>query len=222
MNAPSLSHVEIAPGKAGRRRRFYELTKRLVDLTVSGALLVVLFPLVCACALAVSLTSPGPVIYTTRRLGKNGRPFKLYKFRSMHQDAPDLRNPDGSSFTGADDPRVTPVGRILRQTSLDELPQLLNVLRGDMSLVGPRPDQVDQLRYYTRSERTKLAVKPGITGLAQISGRNAIAWKVRKALDVEYVKRQSILLDLIIMCKTVPYVLQREGVNSPATYSQGI
>jgi lipopolysaccharide/colanic/teichoic acid biosynthesis glycosyltransferase len=102
------------------------------------------------------------------------------------------------------------------------LPQLWNVLRGDMSLVGPRPDQVDQIRYYTEAEKVKLAVKPGITGLAQISGRNAIAWETRKVLDAEYVKRQSFLLDLVILCKTIPYILKREGVNSPAATSQEV
>ncbi len=126
------------------------------------------------------------------------------------------RNPDGSAFAGETDPRVTPVGRILRRTSLDELPQLFNVLKGDMSLVGPRPDQVDQLRYYTDRERKKLEVRPGITGLAQISGRNSITWEQRKALDVEYVERKSFWLDLRILLKTLPYFILRKDIHTDA------
>jgi lipopolysaccharide/colanic/teichoic acid biosynthesis glycosyltransferase len=202
--------------------RAHALLKRMVDVILSSLAIVMLFPVGVLCALAVFLTSRRPVIYTTRRLGKNGKPFTLYKFRSMSVGAPDWRNSDGSSFNSDKDPRVTPVGRFLRQTSLDELPQLLNVMLGDMSLVGPRPDQEDQLRYYTEPEKAKLLVKPGITGLAQISGRNSIAWEVRKALDVEYVKRQSILLDLVIMCRTISYVLKREGVNGSAASSQEV
>jgi lipopolysaccharide/colanic/teichoic acid biosynthesis glycosyltransferase len=134
----------------------------------------------------------------------------------MAYNAPDLRNADGSAYTGQEDPRVTRVGRFLRKTSLDELPQLLNVLRGEMSLVGPRPDQVDQLRYYTEEEKRKLLVKPGITGLAQISGRNNISWEHRKALDVEYVERQSFWLDLCILAKTIPYVILGKDINTDA------
>jgi lipopolysaccharide/colanic/teichoic acid biosynthesis glycosyltransferase len=132
----------------------------------------------------------------------------------MYDNAPDARNPDGSAYTGEGDPRVTRLGSLLRKTSLDELPQLFNVLRGEMSLVGPRPDQLDQLRYYTETEKRKLNVKPGITGLAQISGRNNISWERRKALDVEYVDRQSFWLDLTILAKTLPYVLFRRDVNT--------
>ena len=131
----------------------------------------------------------------------------------MYDNPPDRRNADGSAYTGDDDPRVTRVGRFLRRTSLDELPQLFNVLRSDMSLVGPRPDQVDQLCYYTETEKRKLDVKPGITGLAQVSGRNNITWDRRKALDVECVDRQSFWFDLTILAKTIPYVLLRRDVN---------
>jgi lipopolysaccharide/colanic/teichoic acid biosynthesis glycosyltransferase len=214
--------IALFKAKGGGGRRFYFVMKRLLDVMVSGLAMLVLFPVGCACALAVLLSSRGPAIYKARRMGKNGRPFPLYKFRSMVVGAPDWRNSDGSAFTSDRDPRVTPVGRFLRQTSLDELPQLWNVLRGDMSLVGPRPDQVDQIRYYTEAEKVKLAVKPGITGLAQISGRNAIAWETRKVLDAEYVKRQSFLLDVAILCKTIPYILKREGVNGPTATRQEV
>ncbi len=146
---------ETADGKVRETGTAQRLLKRAIDLGVSSLLLGLLFPLGCACALAIRITSPGPVIFRTRRLGRDARPFNLYKFRSMRVDAPDWRNPDGSTFNSDDDPRVTPVGRFLRKTSLDELPQLINVALGQMSLVGPRPDQVDQLQYYTGQGQTE-------------------------------------------------------------------
>lgn len=129
-------------------------------------------------------------------------------------NTPDIRNPDGSAFSSSNDPRVTPVGRFIRKTSLDELPQFLNVLVGHMSLVGPRPDQLDQIRFYTKEEERKLLVKPGLTGLAQISGRNLIQWSERKALDVRYVDQRSFWLDMKILFLTVPYVLLARGIHS--------
>jgi undecaprenyl phosphate N,N'-diacetylbacillosamine 1-phosphate transferase len=188
--------------------------KRLLDLLVAGGLLFFCCPLLLLCALAVRASSHGPVFFTQLRLGRFGRPFLIYKLRTMYNSAPDMRYPDGSTFGRPDDPRITRVGHFLRKTSLDELPQLANVLQGDMSLVGPRPDQLDQLRYYTEPEKRKLNVKPGITGLAQINGRNNISWERRKALDVEYVDRQSFWLDLRILAKTIPYVLLRRDVNT--------
>jgi len=187
---------------------------RIRDVTIAFVLLLLFSPVLLLCALAVLLSSPGPALFRQRRLGLHARPFTLLKFRTMIRDAPDLRNGDGSAYTGAHDRRVTRVGRILRKASLDELPQLFNVLRGEMSLVGPRPDQVDQIRFYTEKEMRKLDVKPGITGLAQISGRNNISWERRKALDVEYAGRQSFWLDLSILARTIPYVLLRKDIHS--------
>lgn len=187
--------------------------KRVADIIISFVTLVVLSPLLLLVALAVRFTSPGPAFFRQRRLGKDGVPFTLCKFRSMFVDVPDIRNPDGSTYNAQDDPRVTPVGRFLRRTSLDELPQLINVLKGDMSLVGPRPDQVDQLHYYAEEEKRKLLVKPGITGRAQINGRNNIPWERRKRLDLEYVERQSLWLDLRILLRTIPYVLAQRDVS---------
>ncbi|MBI4874395.1 MAG: sugar transferase [Acidobacteria bacterium] len=197
-----------------RRHRANALMKRMMDIAVCLAALPLAGPLLLLAALAVKLTSPGPVLFTQWRLGRDGVRFRLLKLRSMAVDAPDLRNPDGSAFSGDRDPRVTPVGRFLRRTSLDELPQLLNVLRGEMSLVGPRPDQVDQLRFYTPAERRKLLVQPGLTGLAQIGGRNTISWTERKALDVEYVDRQSFRLDCAILWRTIPCVLFGKNLNT--------
>jgi lipopolysaccharide/colanic/teichoic acid biosynthesis glycosyltransferase len=188
--------------------------KRFIDLTVSAAALIALSPMLVLIAAAVRCTSRGPAIFRQRRLGQNGRPFYLCKFRSMYSGCADMRNADGSAYTADQDLRVTPFGRFLRRASIDELPQLWNVMRGDMSLVGPRPDQVDQLRYYRPEERRKLAVKPGLTGLAQISGRNSISWERRKLLDVEYVEHASLSLDLSILCKTIPYVLLRRDINA--------
>lgn len=186
--------------------------KGLIDISVASITLAVLSPLLLLIALVVRLTSPGPAIFRQQRLGKGGVPFTMYKFRTMFENAPDIRNSDGSTFNGEDDPRVTPVGCFLRRTSLDELPQLINLLKGDMSLVGPRPDQVDQLRYYTDEEKRKLLVRPGITGLAAVEVRNAATWAQRKQLDIMYVERQSLWLDLVILVRTVETVLQRKRV----------
>jgi undecaprenyl phosphate N,N'-diacetylbacillosamine 1-phosphate transferase len=186
--------------------------KRLMDISVSALALVVSFPALLIIALLVRLDSKGPSLFRQKRAGKDGEPFTCYKFRTMYVDAPDIRNLDGSTFNAKDDPRVTRIGRFLRMTSLDELPQLINILKGEMSLVGPRPDQVDQLQYYTEEEKRKLLVKPGITGLAQINGRNAVPWEQRKRLDLEYVEKQSVGLDLRILLLTIPCILRQRGI----------
>lgn len=188
--------------------------KRAVDI-VGATIALVLFgvPMIVV-ALLIKMLDPGPVFFRQARLGQHGKPFQIFKFRSMKINAPDIRNEDGSAFSGDDDPRVTKLGKFLRKTSLDELPQFINVLWGQMSLVGPRPDQVDQIQYYTEHEKQKLLVKPGITGLAQISGRNSISWEQRKELDVSYSLNHSILGDLAILVRTMPYVLLRRDVNT--------
>jgi lipopolysaccharide/colanic/teichoic acid biosynthesis glycosyltransferase len=191
--------------------------KRAVDI-VGATIALILFGIpMIVIALLIRVLDPGPVFFRQARLGKNGTPFLIFKFRSMKVNAPDIRNEDGSAFTGDNDPRVTKLGRFLRKTSLDELPQLINVFFGHMSLVGPRPDQVDQIQYYTEIEKQKLLVKPGITGLAQISGRNSISWDQRKELDVKYAQNNSVLGDLAIVARTIPYVLLRKDVNSETT-----
>jgi lipopolysaccharide/colanic/teichoic acid biosynthesis glycosyltransferase len=183
-----------------------------MDIVLSATALSVASPLLIAIAVLVRATSRGPILFKQARLGKGGKPFRIWKFRTMITNAPDIRNADGSAYSGDDDPRVTWIGRILRKTSLDEIPQLFNVLFGSMSLVGPRPDQVDQLKYYTAAEKRKLEVQPGLTGLAQISGRNSISWEQRKRFDIQYVDQQSLRLDIAIMVKTVPYVLMRKDI----------
>jgi lipopolysaccharide/colanic/teichoic acid biosynthesis glycosyltransferase len=189
-----------------------ETSKRGLDIAVATIAMVVFAPLLLLIALAIRLDSRGRVLFRQQRLGCGGVPFTLYKFRTMIENAPDFRNADGSAFNSPCDRRVTRLGRLLRSSSLDELPQLFNILSGAMSLVGPRPDQVDQSRFYSGDEWRRSLVKPGITGLAQVSGRNAILWASRKQLDLEYVARQSVLLDLKILLRTVPCVLTSRGI----------
>ena len=146
---------------------YKNLWKRVLDVVL--ALLALPFVAIAVAVFApiVHFTDKGPAFYNAQRLGKDGKPFKMYKLRSMYVNAPDIRNADGSTYNGDDDPRVTPVGRFMRKTSIDELPQILNVLKGDMSWIGPRPDPLDDLQIYTPRQRTKLQVRPGITGYSQ-------------------------------------------------------
>ena len=186
--------------------------KRLFDTVVSAAGLVFLSPILAVLAVAVRASSRGPAIYRSQRLGRGGQPFEMLKFRTMFVGTPDLRNPDRSTFNAAQDARVTSIGAWLRRTSLDELPQLWNVLRGDMSLVGPRPDLVDQLRYYDAADRQRFNVRPGITGLAQVSGRNRLTWKERRTINLEYVGSQSLVLDVRILWRTLASLMHSRNV----------
>ena len=154
----------------------------------------------------------GPVFYYAPRVGKDGRDFKMYKLRSMRVNAPDLVMEDGSTYNGADDPRMTRVGAFMRKTSLDEMPQFLNVLKGDMSVVGPRPDLRRETELYEGDEGLKLTVKPGITGYAAVYGRNSLPWHDRLKMDVEYVRTMSFPLDVKIFFKTFSTVFKQEGV----------
>jgi lipopolysaccharide/colanic/teichoic acid biosynthesis glycosyltransferase len=186
--------------------------KRALDIAVSVTALIVAAPILVVIALLIRIDSSGPIFFRQKRLGKNGWPFRIYKFRTMRRDARPLRKPDGSRLLMEMDPRVTHFGGFLRRTSLDELPQLFNILKGELSLVGPRPDEPQALELYTSRERSKLKVKPGLTGLAQINGRNAIPWEKRKQFDVEYAENFSLLLDLKVLCRTVPVVFQCAGI----------
>lgn len=181
--------------------------KRLIDLTVSAVLLIILSPLFLVTALAIRVVMGAPVLFCQTRPGRYGKPFTLYKFRSMRPEA----GADGRPL--ADATRLTPLGRILRRTSLDELPQLGNVLRGDMSLVGPRPLLPEYLPLYNAFEARRHEVRPGITGWAQVHGRNAVTWPERFALDVYYVDHRSLWLDLKILGLTILTVLRRHGIN---------
>jgi len=198
-------------------RRWQLVIKRAADVVLGGLALVALSPLLALLALLIRIESPGPAIFSQRRLGRWGQVFTIYKLRTMVDGAPMVLNPDGSTRVEDGDPRVTRLGAVLRRWGLDELPQLYNVLRGDMSLVGPRPDHDFQLPYYTERDYGKLAMRPGITSLAQVSGRNVLSWRQRMALELEYVERFSLWLDLQIAWRTVGIILRGSGVNDPAT-----
>jgi lipopolysaccharide/colanic/teichoic acid biosynthesis glycosyltransferase len=182
------------------------MIKRAFDIACSATVLVVAAPAMTALAAVIAKRMGRPVLFRQPRPGKNEQIFHLYKFRTMT----DERGPDGELLP--DGQRLTALGRFMRATSLDELPQLFNVLKGDMSLVGPRPLFVRYLPFFTEEERMRHTVRPGITGWAQINGRNEVSWDKRLAYDVWYVKNQSFLLDLQILLKTVGLVLRRQGV----------
>lgn len=187
--------------------------KRLLDIVLSMIGLPVFLVILLVCGPLIWLEDRGPVFYNAERLGRNGKIFKMYKLRSMRVNAPDIRNKDGSTFNAEDDPRVTRIGRFIRKTSLDETPQLLNVLKGDMSLVGPRPDLPDMLETLYKPEyMPRLEVRPGVTGYSQAYFRNSIELNQRFAQDMYYVEHASFWLDVRILFKTVAVVLRRESV----------
>jgi exopolysaccharide biosynthesis polyprenyl glycosylphosphotransferase len=196
------------------------LLKRTVDFVVSSVMLVGLSPLLALCALAVKTTSPGSVYFRQQRVGLNGRIFTLLKFRSMYRDAEErrkelerLNEASGPVFKMRRDPRITPVGRLLRRFSLDELPQLWNVFRGDMSLVGPRPPLPDEVRRYERWQRRRLSMKPGLTCLWQVAGRSNIGFDEWMKLDLAYIDNWSLKLDFVILLRTVPAVVLARGAR---------
>jgi lipopolysaccharide/colanic/teichoic acid biosynthesis glycosyltransferase len=189
------------------------MVKRLFDVLVSAAALLLLSPLFLGVAIAIKLSSPGPIFYRAVRVGRHGVPFKLYKFRSMVVNADKI----GAGITTAHDPRITPIGRFLRRTKLDELPQLINVLRGEMSLVGPRPEDPRYVALYTEEQRRVLRARPGMTSLASVRYRNEQAllsgddWETRYiqqimpdklAIDLQYIERATLLSDLGVLWQT--------------------
>jgi lipopolysaccharide/colanic/teichoic acid biosynthesis glycosyltransferase len=189
--------------------------KRVFDLALASVGLVVLSPLLGAIALAIRLTSRGPVFYVQERIGRDAAPFPFIKFRTMVVGA---ETQGAGILCLRDDPRVTAVGRLLRRFSLDEAPQLVNVLRGEMSVVGPRPGLAYQANAYTPVQRRRLTVLPGITGWAQVNGRNAIAWDQRIVRDIEYVERLSFAMDLRILLRTVRAVLASDSLIADRDY----
>jgi lipopolysaccharide/colanic/teichoic acid biosynthesis glycosyltransferase len=203
--------------------------KPAFDFTVALLCLVIVSPLLVAVAVLVRLTTPGPAMFRQIRIGRDNRPFMLYKFRSMYagsadevhrqyvrklltQDQPPTGGQQGL-YKLENDTRITPIGRFLRKMSIDELPQLLNVIRGDMSLVGPRPALPWEVEIIGEASAQRFLVRPGLTGLWQVSGRNALTMRQGLELDIEYVRRQSFAFDLTIMLKTVPVVLSARGVR---------
>lgn len=208
VRAPLLTVSGIEPG------RFYATVgKRAFDLSVAGLGLILLLPLLALLAVLVRLRLGTPIIFRQRRPGLNGEPFVLLKFRTMD----DSRDEHGQQKP--DDERLGAFGAFLRRTSLDELPELWNVMRGEMSLVGPRPLLMEYLSLYSPEQARRHDVRPGVTGLAQVNGRNAISWEERFALDVQYVERISLVLDVRILVRTVLEVVSHRGISAPGHVS---
>jgi lipopolysaccharide/colanic/teichoic acid biosynthesis glycosyltransferase len=211
------------------RARAARLAKRLLDLAASVVALILLSPLMVTAAALIRLTTPGPALFRQTRVGRNQRSFVLYKFRTMHDGCSDSPHreyvsallTDDNPSTGGErgcyklenDARITPLGRLLRRASIDELPQLLNVIRGEMSLVGPRPALPWEAELIEPVYRQRFGVPPGLTGLWQVSGRNYLTMRQGLELDMEYVRRQSFAFDLWILLKTVPVVLSTHGAQ---------
>ena len=185
------------------------MAKRLIDILAAAAIMIVLSPVYLLIALSICARMGWPPLFTQTRAGLKGQLFPIYKFRTM------TRAVDAAGRPLPDEVRLTALGRFLRRTSLDELPEFINVLKGDMSLVGPRPLLPEYLPHYTAEQARRHDVRPGITGLAQISGRNELGWDERFAIDVRYVDQASLLLDLKILARTVMIVLRGKGVSAP-------
>ncbi len=194
-----------------RSHSAYDTLKRGLDALGSAVLLVLLSPVMLVTALLVRLRLGSPVIFKQQRPGKDGRIFTIFKFRTM-KHSPSAK--DAVSAVGTDADRLTPFGRRLRSTSIDELPELVNVLRGDMSIVGPRPLLTEYLTRYNATQARRHEVRPGITGWAQVNGRNAVSWTQRFEMDVWYVDHRSLLLDLRVLAMTVWTALGRKGISS--------
>lgn len=193
-------------------RRIQLALKRAFDIVISLVALILLSPLIGLVALSIKLNGGGPVLYIQKRVGKDDRIFRCYKFRTMVVGA---ENKGLGLEVSKDDPRITRAGRFLRQWTLDELPQLINVLKGEMSLVGPRPGVASQVARYTPRQRRRLEVKPGMAGWAWINGRNIISWAERIELDIWYVDHRSLRLDIFTLFKALGMALRREGVYGP-------
>ncbi|MEM3871986.1 MAG: sugar transferase [Nitrososphaeria archaeon] len=188
------------------------ILKDVFDKLISFIALLILFPFFLMVAIAIKLDSKGPVLFLQERVGLNGKLFKAYKFRTMTTDAPEKTK---GKYIEKDNPYVTRVGRILRRTGIDELPQLINVLKGEMSLVGPRPTLPHQVEKYSDFQRRRLLMKPGITGWALVNGRNKLTWKERINYDIWYIDNWSFWLDIKILFKTVWVVAKGEGLYAP-------
>lgn len=219
MDTESTDFVKEDSYVVEKNKNGYEILKRLMDIVLSFFGLIILFPVFFVVAIAIKLDGPkGKVFFNQIRIGTNGKEFKIYKFRSMYPDAEDrlkelkhLNEIHGHMFKMKEDPRITKIGKFIRAYSIDELPQLLNVLKGDMSLIGPRPCLLSEFEAYTDFDKLRLAVRPGITGLWQVSGRNALSFNQMVLLDLKYIKNLSFLNDVKIFHKTIFVVLRKEN-----------
>ena len=209
------------PAKRLNRWYVYHAAKRAIDIFGSLFGLVVLSPVFLVVAVLIKLQDGGPVLFRQKRVGQNGHPFWFYKFRSMVPNAEALKksllskndHADPRTFKMKDDPRVTPVGKIIRRLSLDELPQLFNVLIGDMSLVGPRPATIREFQQYTNSDKARVVVRPGLTCIWQVSGRGNLDFGEQLQLDLIYIERRSLWLDGYLLLRTIPAVLSGDGAE---------
>lgn len=186
--------------------------KRAFDIVLCSIALPFLLVILIPVAVAIKIEDHGPIFYRSGRLGVRFREFGMLKFRSMKVDAPDLRNDDGSTFNSEKDPRVTKVGHFLRETSIDEIPQIFNVLKGDMSIIGPRPGDVESKDTYAEDERDKLLIRPGITGYTQAYYRNNLGVREKRLYDAWYAHNVSLMLDIKIFFKTITTVLKRKNI----------
>lgn len=211
MHTPSWLNklVPLAENMSKEYKISQSKAKRFLDITISFLVIIVLSPFLTIIGLAIKLTSRGPIIFRQERCGLNNRPFTMYKFRTMV---------DGAEHMGLgyevtrDDNRITGVGKLLRSASLDELPQLANIIKGDMSLIGPRPMTAKQIVHLNPKQMCRQQARPGISGWAQVNGRNALDWEKRLELDTWYVENWALLLDLAILWKTIPTVIRRDGL----------
>ncbi len=196
--------------------------KRALDIVISLIALPFVLLAIIIFAPFIYLTDRGPVFYNAPRVGKNGKVFKMYKLRSMKVNAPDIRNADGSTYNSANDPRVTKIGRLMRKTSIDEFPQFLNVLKGDMSLIGPRPATPKILENMTPLQAERMKVRPGITGYTQMMYRNSAQGEVRYQADKYYVEHLSFKMDLKILLGTVLKVIKRENIYNTGAQEEKV
>ena len=206
----TITYEEIKFDSELEQRRYYFIFKRLIDITFSLLGIIFLSPILLLTAIAIKMNSKGPVIFTQERIGYRGKKFNMYKFRSMVCNAEDLKESlmkknemSGPMFKIKKDPRITTVGKFIRKTSIDELPQLFNVIKGEMSLVGPRPNLPKEVRAFTEYQKQKLLAKPGLTCYWQVSGRSNIDFEQWMELDIKYIYERGILLDIKLILKTV-------------------
>jgi len=194
------------------KKPLYRFAKRVFDIASCGIALIILLPLMLVLGIVIKLDSSGPVIYRQERLGKGGAPFMLYKFRSMRENA----EASGAQWAADDDPRVTRVGKFIRKTRMDELPQFWNVVKGDMSLVGPRPERAvfyEQFERYIHGFKQRLLVLPGITGLAQVSGGYDLGPAEKIVYDIEYIKHQGVVMDVKVIARTFGVLISHDGAR---------
>lgn len=221
MEEYSKSNLKFDDTISPNNGNIYIFLKRVIDIFISLCGLIVLFPIMVLVAVAIKVEDPyGPIFFSQNRCGKHPEVFKMYKFRSMYVNAEEkikelqhLNEQSGPVFKIKNDPRITKVGKFIRKTSLDELPQLLNVLKGDMSIVGPRPAIPTEVEQYTKYQMQRLLVKPGITCIWQVSGRNRIGFEQWVEMDIEYIKTRNIWLDILLILKTIPALLGDDNAS---------